>query len=86
LPAGDEEPLTVTLTAEGQIMIQTTEVNNEDFITRLRGIAEERVDNTVFLRADGAISYDQVMKVMGAMNAAGFTNIGLVTDLRGPDG
>ena len=84
LPSESEEPLTVTLTAEGAIVIQTTETPETEFLTRLRGIAQERADDKVFLRADGAIPYARVMQVMGAMNAAGFGNIGLVTDLGGP--
>jgi biopolymer transport protein TolR len=84
LPSETEEPLTVTLTAEGAIVIQTTETPETEFLTRLRGIAQERADDKVFLRADGAIPYARVMQVMGAMNAAGFGNIGLVTDLGGP--
>ena len=84
LPSESEEPLTVTLTAEGKIVIQTTETPEADFLTRLRGVAQERSDNKVFLRADGAIPYSKVMEVMGAMNAAGFGNIGLVTDFGGP--
>ena len=84
LPSESEEPLTVTLTAEGAIVIQTTETLETEFLTRLRGIAQERADDKVFLRADGAIPYARVMQVMGAMNAAGFDNIGLVTDLGGP--
>ena len=84
LPSESEEPLTVTLTAEGAIVIQTTETPETEFLTRLRGIAQERADDKVFLRADGAIPYARVMQVMGAMNAVGFDNIGLVTDLGGP--
>jgi biopolymer transport protein TolR len=84
LPSESEEPLTVTLTAEGKIVIQTTETPEADFLTRLRGVAQERSDNKVFLRADGSIPYSKVMEVMGAMNAAGFGNIGLVTDFGGP--
>ena len=84
LPSESEEPLTVTLTTEGAIVIQTTETPETEFLTRLRGIAQERADDKVFLRADGAIPYARVMQVMGAMNAAGFDNIGLVTDLGGP--
>ncbi|CAI8231611.1 MAG: protein TolR [Planktomarina sp.] len=84
LPSESEEPLTVTLTAEGTIVIQTTETPEADFLTRLRGVAQERSDDKVFLRADGSIPYSKVMQVMGAMNAAGFGNIGLVTDLGGP--
>ena len=85
LPSESEEPLTVTLTAEGAIVIQTTETPETEFLTRLRGIAQERADDKVFLRADGAIAYARVMQIMGAMNAAGFGNIGLVTDLGGPE-
>ena len=84
LPSETEEPLTVTLTADGKIVIQTTETPEADFLTRLRGVAQERSDDKVFLRADGSIPYSKVMQVMGAMNAAGFGNIGLVTDLGGP--
>ena len=84
LPSEVEEPLTVTLTAEGAIVIQTTETPEAEFLTRLRGVAQERSDDKVFLRADGSISYARVMQIMGAMDAAGFGNIGLVTDLGGP--
>ena len=84
LPSESEEPLTVTLTADGTIVIQTTETPEREFLTRLRGVAQERSDDKVFLRADGSIPYSKVMEIMGAMNAAGFGNIGLVTDLGGP--
>jgi biopolymer transport protein TolR len=38
----------------------------------------------IFLRADGAIPYEDVMRIMGALNAGGFREIGLVTDSGGP--
>ena len=84
LPTEQEEPLTVTITAGGAVQIQTTEVPREALVTRLRGIAAERASDRVFLRADGAVSYAAVMEVMGALNAGGFSNIGLVTDIGGP--
>ncbi|MEL6644318.1 MAG: protein TolR [Pseudomonadota bacterium] len=84
LPTEQEEPLTVTLTAEGGVMIQTTEVELGNLIPRLQAIATERDDDKIFLRADGAIPYEQVMQVMGALNAGGFASIGLVTDTDGP--
>jgi len=85
LPSEQEEPLTITLTADGRTIIQTTETNREELIPKLRAIAVERTDNKVFLRADGSIPYEQVVQVMGALNAGGFNNIGLVTDTGGPD-
>lgn len=84
LAADQEEPLTVTLTAGGTVQIQTTEVARDDLVARLRGIAVERTSDRVFLRADGAVPYSNVMEVMGALNAGGFSNIGLVTDIGGP--
>lgn len=84
LPTEQEEPLTVTLTAEGGVMIQTTEVEIGSLVPRLQAIATERNDDKIFLRADGAIPYERVMQVMGALNAGGFASIGLVTDTDGP--
>ncbi|MDA7428418.1 protein TolR [Primorskyibacter aestuariivivens] len=84
LAGESEEPLTVTVTAEGAILIQTTETPRAELIGKLRAIAAERASDRVFLRADGAVPYEQVMQVMGALNAGGFSNIGLVTDTGGP--
>lgn len=84
LPGEEEEPLTVTVTAEGVVMIQTTEVARGDLVSRLQGIAAERDSTRVYLRADGSVSYAQVMEVMGALNRGGINNIGLVTEAGGP--
>ena len=84
LSGDDEEPLTVTMTASGDIQIQTTPVERDQLVARLRAIAAERASDRVYLRADGAIAYSDVMQVMGALNAGGFANVGLVTDTGGP--
>ncbi|MBL6429278.1 MULTISPECIES: protein TolR [Maritimibacter] len=84
LPAVEEEPLTVTLTEEGTITLMTTEIARDDLIPRLRAVAAERSDNKIFLRADGRVPYAQVAQIMGALNAAGFNDIGLVTETGGP--
>jgi biopolymer transport protein TolR len=84
LPGEQEEPLTVTLTSDGVLLLQSAEVAGDDLIPQLRAVAAERAGNRVFLRADGAIPYARVVQVMGALNAGGFHNIGLVTDSGGP--
>ena len=84
MPTEQEEPLTITLTADGRTLIQNSDVAVEELILRLTAIAAERTSNKVFLRADGAIPYERVAQVMGALNAGGFNNIGLVTDTDGP--
>lgn len=84
VPAEPEEPLAVSITPEGPILVMTSEVPEDELVTRLRAVAEERQSDKIYLRADGAIPYSRVMQVMGALNAAGFNNIVLVTDAGGP--
>jgi len=84
LPTEQEEPLAITLTADGRIVLQTTEVGDADLIPKLSAIAQERTSNRIFLRVDGTVTYERVAQVMGALNAAGFNDIGLVTDANGP--
>lgn len=84
LPTEQEEPLSVTMTADGRLMIMTTDITPEELIPRLNAIAAERTSRKIFLRADGAIPYERVAQVMGALNAGGFNEIGLVTDIDGP--
>ena len=83
LPTDDEEPLTVTVLADGSLAIQETPVADADLVPRLQGIAAERESSRIYVRADRANSWDRVASVMGALNAAGFTDIGLVTDTGG---
>jgi biopolymer transport protein TolR len=73
LPGEQEEPLAVTIAADGTLSIMNSPV------------AAERESQRIYLRADGALPYEIVVQVMGALNAAGFADIGLVTDIGGPD-
>ena len=84
LPTEQEEPLTITMTADGRLLIQNTETAEAELIPQAAAIAAERTSDKVFLRADGAMPYERVAQVMGALNAGGFNNIGLVTDTDGP--
>ena len=59
----EEEPLTITLTKDGLLMIQTTEYSQADLIPKLKAIVAARSNNKVFLRADGALPYEAVAQV-----------------------
>ena len=84
LPSEQEEPLTIALAGDGRILVQNSEVERERLIPLLQAVAAERDTDRVYLRADGTISYEMVMQVMGALNASGFRSIGLVTEQGGP--
>jgi biopolymer transport protein TolR len=84
LPTDEEEPLTVTITGAGEILIQNTPTAANELVGKLTAIAAERSSDRIFLRADGANDWTTVAEIMGALNAGGFSNIGLVTDVGGP--
>ncbi|MFO1201033.1 MAG: protein TolR [Tabrizicola sp.] len=84
LPTEQEEPLTVTITSDGRLAIQTTEVSDAEMIGKLQAIAAERTSKKIYLRADGTVAYERVAQVMGALNAGGFNEIAFVTDAKAP--
>lgn len=84
LPTDQQEPLTIALSADGVLQIQNEDADRANFIAQLQAIAAERNDDKVFLRVDGSVQYAEVAEIMGALNKAGFNNIGLVTDAGGP--
>lgn len=84
LPQEEEEPLALAISADGELVLQNEVIERERLIPLLRAVAAERQDDKVFLRADGAVPYSEVMEIMGALNAGGFRDIGLVTDAGGP--
>jgi len=84
LPNEQEEPLTITLTEDGKLWLQKSEIQFDELDVKLKSILAERNTDKIFLRADGANTYEIVMRLMGALNSSGFNNIGLVTDTGGP--
>lgn len=79
-----DEPLTISIQADGAISIQNEPIAEDQLIPKLMAIAAERTSDKLFLRADGTIPYERVVQVMGALNSGGFANIVLVTDAGGP--
>lgn len=79
-----EEPLSLTITNEGTVGLQDTQVEKNRLITRLRPIMAERSTQMIHLRADAGVPYKEIVEVMGALSAAGFTEIGFVTEAGGP--
>ena len=77
---GQDEPLVITVDAEGRLYLQDTEVTIDQLTPRLAAITEAKRDTRIFLRGDNAIAYGRVMEVMGRMNVAGFKRLALITE------
>jgi biopolymer transport protein TolR len=74
------EPLTISVDEEGRVFLQDEEVLMDDLIAKLVAVSDTGYDERIFLRGDENSDYGAVMKVMARINAAGFSNLNLVTD------
>ena len=73
------EPLTISVQADRKVFIQETEIPLEELATKLQALAKNGNQEQLMVRADTAVPYGAVMEVMGVLNSAGYTKIGLVT-------
>ena len=78
--AGDQEQLVVNVTRTGDVLLNNTPMPLDGLTDKLRAIAAAHPDRAVYVRADQAVPYGQVMRTMGAVRAAGLTRVGLVTE------
>ena len=77
---GEEEQLVVNVAKGGQIYLNDTAMTPEQLKEKLRAIVAARPDRQLYVRADQAVPYGQVMQVMGAVRDAGLVRVGLVTE------
>ena len=76
---GQDEPLAITIDAQGQAYLQDTEIEIEGLVPRLRAITDNNPDVRIFVRGDASVNYGRVMEVMGTVNVAGYKKVALVT-------
>ncbi len=80
----DKEPLSITVSKDGKIYLQKEVVTQDGLVPKLQAISQNGYDQRIFVRGDKTVAYDRVMVVMGLLASAGFTHIGLVTDVAKP--
>ena len=77
---GQDEPLTITVAADGKIYIQDSETSFDDLASKLLAITKEKKDTRIFLRGDRTLDYGRMMQVFGTVSQSGFSNIALLTE------
>nr|WP_321455940.1 protein TolR [uncultured Cohaesibacter sp.] len=73
------QPLTLSIRKDGSIYLQDQQVEFDNLVQTLLGVAKNGYEERIFVRGDKDVDYGSIMKVMGAMNRAGFKKIGLVS-------
>ncbi|HVI98357.1 MAG TPA: protein TolR [Sphingomonas sp.] len=78
----DQKPVQISLDQSGRVFIDDEEIGPEGLPARLQQIAAGVTGDQppqIFLRADRALDYGRVMRVMGELNHAGLNRVALVT-------
>ena len=77
----DAAPLVVSIKSDGSLYLQEAVVEPEALIPRLKAISDANPDVRIFVRGDQAITYGEVLSVMGRIQSAGFEKVALVAKL-----
>src|SRR5579859_962831 len=78
------EPLTISIRADGAVFLNQTEVPFGSLSPALREVAGAGLARPIYVRADGRAQYAIVAQVMAALSSSGFSQINLITDSGGP--
>lgn len=76
----ERKPITVTVTPDGAISIDGDPVTLESLVPTVEALATEGTDERLYVRGDATTAYGEIMEVMGALSAAGYGQIGLITE------
>ena len=76
----DQEPLTLSINAKGEIFIQEYQVEYDKMIPKILAIAKNRTDTRIFVRGDKTINYGRVLEIMGTLSGSGFTKVALISE------
>jgi biopolymer transport protein TolR len=74
------EGVVVTVDRQGAIFIGQAPVRWEEFEAQFPAIVREKGASSVYLRADEAVPYGRVVRVLGAMKAADVATVGLIAE------
>ncbi|MGW8201416.1 ExbD/TolR family protein [Sphingomonas sp. VDB2] len=79
----DAKPTILSIDRDGGLFIDEAQISDADLPDRLAEIAAAHAGQPeppqIFLRADTALDYGRVMRVMGELNRAGLNKVSLVS-------
>ena len=77
-PLSPKEGMVVTVNRNGRIFVDQTPVSYSDFRATFRSLVSSRKPEGVYLQADRAVAYGDVVRVLAIIRSAGVQNVGLV--------
>ncbi len=77
---GEEDQLVIAVDGDGKVFLNDTSLALPELESKLAAILRERPDRQVYLRADRAVAYGEVMRVIATVKGAGVQRLGMVTE------
>ena len=75
----DTKPIVISVDGEGRVFLSETEIPVEEVVAKLKAVGDGDTESRIHVKGDRATDYGTVMKVMGRLNEAGYSKIGLIT-------
>src|SRR3977135_4247995 len=68
----DREPLTLSVSLQGKVFLQNSEIPLEELVPKLKAVTDARggFDERIYVRGDRKVDYGTVMRVMGRLSSA----------------
>jgi biopolymer transport protein TolR len=79
----DNQPLSISVKDDGQIFLQTDQIQLDDLVPKLKAILDARggtPNDLIYVRGDKQVDYGTMMRVMGRISGAGYHRLALVTE------
>lgn len=80
IPDEDNKPIEITISKDGKLYIGDTEFKEDRLKFQIQAMTEGQTDRRIYIRADKGIEYGKVMKIIGAINGAGFSKVALISE------
>jgi biopolymer transport protein ExbD len=78
--ADKSDAIVCAITRDGKTYLNTTQMAPEDLPAKVKDLLTNRLDKTVFVKADSRARYERVVDVVDNLRAAGVDQLGLVTE------
>jgi biopolymer transport protein ExbD/biopolymer transport protein TolR len=78
--ADKSDAIVIAVTRDGKTYLSTTQMAAADLPPKVKDLLINRLDKTVFVRADSRARYERVVEVVDNLRAAGVDQLGLLTE------
>ncbi len=78
--ADKEDAVLVAISSDGRTYLGTDQMTPDTLPGKVKDLLTNRLDKTVYLRADARARYERVVEVVDNLRAAGVDQLGLLTE------